>query len=112
MALVSALDREHSIKVAGNWSIAVPTDLLFHGTTERFLPSIWQEGLRPGARHHVHLSATTEAARAVGRRRGRPIVLSVAASKMATKGFIFRLSSNGVWLTDHVPPPFLELHQT
>jgi putative RNA 2'-phosphotransferase len=99
----------HSIKVEGDWPVAAPPEVLFHGTTERFLASILQQGLLPRSRHHVHLSSTVDTARAVGGRRGSPIVLCVAASKMTKEGFTFRLSSNGVWLTDRVLPTFLEL---
>jgi putative RNA 2'-phosphotransferase len=99
----------HSIQVQGNWPIASPPDLLFHGTTRRFLPSILARGLLPGARHHVHLSSTIENAYDVGARRGGSIVLAVAAFAMARDGFTFRLSSNGVWLTDQVPPTYLKL---
>ena len=97
----------HSIPVQGDWPIAPPPGMLFHGTSERFLASILKRGLLPAARHHVHLSSTVEIARAVSARRGQSIVLEVAASKMAADGFTFRLSSNGVWLTDHVPPIYL-----
>lgn len=31
--------------------------LLFHGTADRFVPAILADGLRPGSRRHVHLSA-------------------------------------------------------
>lgn len=97
----------HSVAVQGEWPIASPPETLFHGTVERFLPSIRDKGLLAGARHHVHLSPTIETARAVGSRRGRPIVLSVAAATMVHDGFTFRLASNGVWLIDQVPPAYL-----
>ena len=100
----------HSIEIDGDWPIASPPELLFHGTAERFLPSILERGLLPGARHHVHLSSTAKIAHAVGARRGRSIVLAVAASEMAGDGFTFRLSSNGVWLTEHVPSRYLALN--
>ncbi len=99
----------HSIKVEGDWPVVEPPELLFHGTVERFVGSILKRGLLPGARHHVHLSSTTESALAVGARRGQPILLQVAASKMAADGFTFRLSSNGVWLADRVPPTYLKV---
>ena len=98
----------HSIEVAGNWPEASPPEYLYHGTTPRFLAAIMEQGLIAGRRHHVHLSSTIESARAVGARRGPPILLRVAAAKMSGAGFTFRLSSNGVWLTDHVPPVYLE----
>lgn len=98
----------HSIAVEGEWPIKPPPAQLYHGTVDRFLPSIEANGLLPGARHHVHLSSTIETARSVGRRRGSPVVLAVAAGRMGQDGFIFRLSSNSVWLTNHVPPIYLE----
>jgi putative RNA 2'-phosphotransferase len=97
----------HSVTVQGDWPVASPPPLLFHGTAERFLSAILKEGLLPGARHHVHLSPTIETARTVGSRRGRAVILEVAASRMAAEGFTFRLSSNGVWLADHVAAAYL-----
>jgi putative RNA 2'-phosphotransferase len=97
----------HSVPVQGDWPIASPPDFLFHGTAPQFLAPIFREGLRSGRRHHVHLSSTIEAAAAVGRRRGAPVVLEVDAGKMVGDSFVFRLSSNGVWLTEHVPPEYL-----
>ena len=98
----------HSIKVNGDWPVASPPELLYHGTTNRFLPSILERGLLPGSRHHVHLSSSIEIAQAVGARRGPPVVLLIAAVRMADDGFAFRLSSNGVWLAEHVPPAYLQ----
>ena len=98
----------HSIEVTGDWPTAPPPKLLFHGTSEKFLASILKNGLHPGSRHHVHLSPTIENARTVGARRGPAVVLSVAATNMVRDGFTFRVSSNGVWLVEHVPPIYLE----
>jgi putative RNA 2'-phosphotransferase len=97
----------HSVPVQGDWPIARPPILLYHGTAPQFLEPILHLGLLPGRRHHVHLSATIEAAAAVGRRRGAPIVLAVEAGRMGQDGFVFRRSSNNVWLADHVPPIYL-----
>jgi putative RNA 2'-phosphotransferase len=97
----------HSVQVQGDWPIANPPDLLYHGTAPKFLAQIFREGLRPGRRHHVHLSSTIEEAVAVGRRRGAEVVLEVDAGMMVRESFVFRLSSNGVWLADHIPPDYL-----
>ena len=97
----------HSLPVQGDWPIASPPDLLYHGTAPQFVAPILREGLRSGRRHHVHLSSTIEAAVAVGRRRGAPTVLEVNAGKMVREGFVFRLSSNGVWLAEHVQPKYI-----
>lgn len=52
-----------------------PPEFLYHGTATRFLDSILAEGLRPGERHHVHLSEDVSTATAVGQRYGKPVVL-------------------------------------
>ncbi|MDQ4134077.1 MAG: RNA 2'-phosphotransferase [Actinomycetota bacterium] len=84
-----------------------PPDVLYHGTTERFLTPVLAEGLRPMGRHHVHLSADVITARAVGARRGRPVIFEVAARTMAQEGHAFYRAANGVWLCDEVPARFL-----
>jgi putative RNA 2'-phosphotransferase len=86
-----------------------PPDRLFHGTVERFLPAILADGLRPGRRHAVHLSADVETALTVGGRRGRPVVLRVDAAAMSAAGHSFTRSANGVWLVAAVPPEYLLL---
>ncbi|NEK84769.1 RNA 2'-phosphotransferase [Blastococcus saxobsidens] len=97
----------HSVVVDLGHVARRPPDVLFHGAVGRFLPAILAEGLRPGRRHAVHLSPDVPTARAVGARRGRPVVLRVDAGGMADDGARFTLSPNGVWLVDSVPPAFL-----
>jgi putative RNA 2'-phosphotransferase len=97
----------HSVQVDLGLSPAQPPDILFHGTVARFLPSIHELGLHKGERQHVHLSASRELALIVGSRRGAPVALEVDARAMTNAGHRFYSSTNGVWLTDHVPPQFL-----
>jgi putative RNA 2'-phosphotransferase len=97
----------HSVEVDLRLEERVPPGTLYHGTVERFLPSILREGLVRGRRHHVHLSRDVETARKVGSRRGRPVILAVDAGRMRRDGHPFYLSANGVWLTDAVPPAYL-----
>ena len=84
-----------------------PPPVLYHGTASRFVAAIMRQGLRAGARHHVHLSREYTTAVAVGARHGVPVVLSVDAAAMDAAGFAFFLADNGVWLTDAVPPRYL-----
>lgn len=86
-----------------------PPDVLYHGTTTRFLDSIQAQGLLAGSRHHVHLSADVATATEVGRRHGKPVVLRVDAAAMVRSGHEFYLSDNQVWLTNSVPPEYLQL---
>jgi putative RNA 2'-phosphotransferase len=84
-----------------------PPERLYHGTATRFLESIRAQGLVAGSRHHVHLSPDVETATTVGRRHGKPVVLTVTAGAMHAQGFIFHRADNGVWLTASVPANFL-----
>ncbi|NKE57868.1 RNA 2'-phosphotransferase [Lentzea sp. PSKA42] len=97
----------HSVEVELGLPTAVPPDALFHGTVAQFLDDIMRDGLRPMSRHDVHLSPDRETARRVGARRGRPLILTVDAKAMHEDGHEFRLSANGVWLTQHVPARYL-----
>jgi putative RNA 2'-phosphotransferase len=97
----------HSVPVDLGLEPAVPPAVLFHGTVARFLPAIEAEGLQPRGRQHVHLSADVATAQAVGRRRGEPVVLTVAAGEMAAAGHRFWRAASGVWLTGPVPARFL-----
>jgi putative RNA 2'-phosphotransferase len=107
--------RDGLIRAAQGHSVAVdlgleprqPPPVLYHGTVARFIDGIAADGLRPGSRTHVHLSADEETATAVGARRGRPMVLVVDSAAMSAGGHEFFQASNGVWLTRHVPPAFL-----
>ena len=85
-----------------------PPSRLYHGTVAAFLDGIRQQGLLKRTRNHVHLSADAETAERVGRRRGRPIVLTIDAAAMQRAGHVFYVSENGVWLTDAVPREFIE----
>lgn len=97
----------HSVPVELGYAPQSPPEILFHGTPDRFLPSIRAQGLLKGNRHHVHLSVDEATARKVGDRRGKSVVLTVRAGVMHQAGHAFFISDNGVWLVDHVPPEFL-----
>ncbi|MFC9329918.1 RNA 2'-phosphotransferase [Kitasatospora sp. NPDC057015] len=97
----------HSVEVDLGLAAAVPPAVLYHGTATRSLDAIFRDGLLPMSRRDVHLSADTETAVRVGSRHGRPAVLVVDAAAMAAAGHEFRVSANGVWLTDAVAPRYL-----
>jgi putative RNA 2'-phosphotransferase len=97
----------HSIEVDLGYESREPPAVLFHGTVGTVLEEIRAMGLLKMGRHHVHLSSDLNTAAAVGSRRGRPIVLQIAAAQMHADGHAFYLSANGVWLTEHVPPQYI-----
>ena len=100
----------HSIAVDVELAEATPPEYLYHGTVATNVPSIMEKGLVPMSRQHVHLSVDESTAVKVGsRRKGEVVVLKVAAHKMWENGHRFCLSRNNVWLTEAVPPKYLEI---
>lgn len=99
----------HSVAVDLQLPARQPPARLYHGTVAHALAGIRAEGLQRRKRHHVHLSADLGTAIKVGGRRGAPIILTVRAAEMAAAGHVFYCSANGVWLTDEVPPRFLDV---
>ena len=97
----------HSIKVDLQYEALQPPEYLYHGTVAKFMDAIKKNGLLKMSRHHVHLSESLETATKVGARRGHPIILTVNSGEMAKEGYLFYKSDNGVWLTDTVPPEFI-----
>lgn len=98
----------HSIDIELDYKPQEPPEFLYHGTTSKFIDAIMKEGLKKMKRHHVHLSPDTETAEIVGARRGKPIILKINAQKMNEAGFDFFVSANNVWLTDNVPPEYIQ----
>ena len=98
----------HSIEIELDLKPIEPPDLLLHGTAVRFMESIKVKGLCKMDRHHVHLTESKAVAKSVGSRYGKPLILSIAASKMHNSGFLFYKTCNNVWLVDHVPFEYIE----
>jgi putative RNA 2'-phosphotransferase len=106
-ARIRAVQGHSTSSVAMSLAPKVPPERLYHGTAQRFLTPIREQGLKPGSRHHVHLSEELGTATAVGQRHGTPVVLIVEAGRMHAQGHVFHQAENGVWLTAAVPPQFL-----
>jgi putative RNA 2'-phosphotransferase len=98
----------HSVEIDLGLEPVAPPEVLYHGTGIGSVDSIMRGGLERQGRHHVHLSADVPTAERVGSRHGRPVVLAVAAGRMAADGHLFFVSANGVWLTEEVPADYLQ----
>ena len=98
----------HSIPIDLELEAVEPPETLYHGTIGQFLGSIKKEGLQRRSRQFVHLSKDVETALAVGRRRGKPVVLQIASGRMFEDGYEFFLSENGVWLTKEAPSSYIK----
>lgn len=101
----------HSININLNLKEKKPPNILYHGTTIKFIESIKENGLVKNKRHHVHLSTDKYSAINVGKRHGKPIVLEIDSKKMYQDGYLFYLSENLIWLTDKVLPKYLKIEE-
>lgn len=97
----------HSIPVDVELDEVEPPEELWHGTGEKYVSSIDEQGLIPKSRLYVHLSKDKETAVKVGKRHGKPVLYVVKAGEMCKDGYKFYLSKNGVWLTKEVPVKYL-----
>ena len=87
-----------------------PPDILYHGTAHKALGAIMDEGLKPMGRQYVHLSADTDTAVQVGRRRDKmPVILKISARKAYNNGIRFYRGNEKVILCDLVPPQYIEI---
>ena len=98
----------HSLPVDLGLKSILPPDVLYHGTAHRFLDSILEHGLLKRNREYVHLSPDANTARKVGSRHGPPVILRIRSGEMHKQGAAFYLSENGVWLTELVPPAYID----
>ena len=86
-----------------------PPEYLYHGTARRFLDNIRTSGLRSMNRQYVHLSADTETAKIVGRRRDDiPHILRISAGQAFADGIQFYHANDTTWLTDNVEIKYIE----
>jgi len=99
----------HSIPVDLRLVPSQPPPRLYHGTVARFLPGLLAEGLKPGNRAHVHLSADPATAAEVAARRGEPVILVIDAAAAYEHGHQFYRAASGTWLTGQLPPQWITL---
>lgn len=99
----------HSINVDVELTIVQPPDILYHGTGEKYMASIQQEGLISKSRLYVHLSADMKTALQVGKRHGHPVIFQIDAKRMYHDGHVFYLSANQIWLVKKVPIKYMSL---
>ena len=93
----------HSIEVELGYKPIKPPEILYHGTSTRFLESILKQGLLKQQRQHVHLSKDLDTAIAVGKRHGGDyVVIEILSDRMFKDGCEIFVSDNGVFLTNYV----------
>jgi len=97
----------HSLAARVVHTVAEPPELLCHGTHEAAAPVVLREGLAPMRRQYVHLTDNADLAARVGARRGKPVLLEVAARAAHRDGIKFYRANQSFWLADAVPAKYL-----
>lgn len=97
----------HSIPVDVELPVKKPPVILYHGTGEKYVSSIDEQGLISKSRLYVHLSGDEKTAKIVGSRHGKPVIYEIYAGEMFQDGYVFYQSVNGVWLTKEVPVKYM-----
>lgn len=98
----------HSIEVNLEYAISDPPEFLYHGTSRNHFDSIRDQGLLKMDRHDVHLFANKDKALEIAtKRRPKPAVLTIQAREMVKGGYLFRVSTNQVWLVETVPSKYI-----
>ena len=91
-----------------------PPAILYHGTSADALESVKINGIVRFAkngkkpRDHVFLTERVGIALKKGRRYGTGVALPVLADKMQKDGYDFYHAKNDIWLTDHIPPQYID----
>jgi putative RNA 2'-phosphotransferase len=99
----------HSIQLANPPGVAIPPDMLFHGTNANNVTAILKNGLLPMNRHFVHLSSDLDWVRQFVAEKEQWAIFCVNAKVAQAHGMIFRKANHHVWLVDSMEPEFLEI---
>lgn len=101
----------HSIPgIEPDLSECTPPSILYHGTSSRFLSSIFENGITRQSRNHVHLSEDIDTAKTVGSRHGgKTVILRIDTEKMQEDGIKFFKSKNNVWLCQDINPKYFRV---
>lgn len=82
---------------------SIPPKKLFHGTHQKVLPNILNEGILKMNRQYVHLSETEHFASISGKRKGELVLLKVNTETAIESGVKFFYAGNEVWLSTNIP---------
>jgi putative RNA 2'-phosphotransferase len=87
-----------------------PPNILYHGTSRKFVKSIKKFGLLKMKRQYVHLSIDLDTALETGKRKdSNPAIIKVDSKVAYNEGVLFYKGSDKVWLSENLLPHFLEM---
>ncbi|MFO1445456.1 RNA 2'-phosphotransferase [Bacillus sp. Bva_UNVM-123] len=100
----------HSITQKIKKRTGTPSSIIYHGTARHLVEQILNQGLQPMSRQFVHLSADTDTAFLVGKRKDfSPVILRIDAEKALDEGIRFYKGNNTIWLADFIPSEYISI---
>ncbi len=98
----------HSFEHKISYVKSKPPKVLYHGTSDKFLPSIMENGLCAMKRQYVHLSSCKDVAIEVGKRKSvKPVIVVVDSELAFEEGTSFYSVDGQVWLANHIPAKYI-----
>ncbi len=102
----------HTIPARTAQEVAVPPNILYHGTSRKKIHSILRYAILPIWRQCVHLSTYVEETKNVCLRRDEnPAIFRVHAKEAWRNGVRF-FKARAIFLSESIPPRFLELERS
>ena len=109
--------RKNKIKATYGHTVSIlkknpmkPPDILYHGTSPKFVKSIMKYGLLKMKRQYVHLSIDLDTAIETGKRKNsNPAIIKVDSKVAYNDGVLFYKGSDKVWLSENLLPNFLKI---
>jgi putative RNA 2'-phosphotransferase len=99
----------HSVVSEIVYTLAVPPEILYHGTTTAALPLIQAGGLSGQKRQYVHLAVEQALAQNVaGRHSKSTVLLRIQALRAHHAGIVFYHPEPKHYLAKAIPPEFIE----
>jgi putative RNA 2'-phosphotransferase len=100
----------HTIELKMNTSTIPPLDILYHGTSHKYIESIILHGLLKMQRQFVHLSIDIHTAMEIGKRKdSNPVIIKVDSNTAYKEGILFYKGSDKVWLSENILPKYLKV---
>ncbi len=99
----------HSLELTAPLVPGMPPASLFYGVSPKYAAKVSIAGIEPVRRQHVHLATSRSGAAEVATRRGVVgWVFRVDAHAAYNGGVAFYPRGRGIWLSEPIPPQFLE----
>lgn len=98
----------HSLDINLGYDPIQPPEYLYHRANTQSVQKFLTHGIQSKHKKHAYMGASPQEAHKFGHWRGQPVLLRIHAQRMHQDGFQFYHSQSGIWLTEKIPPKYIE----